>query len=212
VNWKRAILTGAGVLAALMISAGCGGSESATEHPAEHGSTGSTSAGAAPSAQDHNDADVTFAQHMIPHHRQAVEMSDVVLAIERIDPRVAELATSIKAAQGPEINQMQGWLDQWGDPPMPPMTPSEGHDMSGMSGDAMGMMSGEQMTVLKNAKGVEASRLFLTGMITHHEGAIAMAQNEIKDGRFPPAVELARMIVTTQQQEIDTMKGILETL
>jgi uncharacterized protein (DUF305 family) len=149
---------------------------------------------------------------MIPHHRQAVEMSDVVLAIDGIDPRVAELATSIKAAQGPEINQMQGWLDQWGNPPMPPMTPSEGHDMSGMSGDAMGMMSGEQMTALKNAKGVEASRLFLTGMITHHEGAIAMAQNEIKDGRFPPALELSRTIVTTQQQQIDTMKGILKTL
>ena len=211
-NWRQAILTGAGVLTALVISAGCGSGESATEHSAAHGSTGSTSAGAAPSSHDHNDADVTFAQHMIPHHRQAVEMSDVVLAIEGIDPRVTELATSIKAAQGPEITQMQGWLDQWGNPPMAPMTPSGGHNMSGMSGDTMGMMSDQQMTELKNAKGVEASRLFLTGMITHHEGAIAMAQNEIKDGRFPPAVELARTIVTTQQQEINTMKGVLETL
>ncbi len=68
---------------------------------------------------------------------------------------------------------------------MPPMAPGEGHgghDMGGMSGDTMGMMSDEQMTALKNADGVEASRLFLTGMITHHEGAIAMAQNEIQDG------------------------------
>lgn len=84
--------------------------------------------------------------------------------------------------------------------------------MDGMSGDAMGMMSDEQMAALKNANGVEASKLFLTGMITHHEGAIAMAQSEISDGSFAPAVELARSIVTTQQQEIDTMKGILATL
>ena len=68
------------------------------------------------------------------------------------------------------------------------------------------------MTALKNADGVEASKLFLTGMITHHEGAITMAQNEIQDGAFAPAIEMAHAIVKTQQQEIDTMKGILETL
>lgn len=76
----------------------------------------------------------------------------------------------------------------------------------------MGMMSDDDMTTLSNARGVEVSRLFLTGMIAHHEGAIAMAQIEIKDGQFTPAVELAQSVITTQQQEIDTMKGILETL
>ena len=176
---------------------------------------GSSSATAESSSQDHNDADVMFAQHMIPHHQQAIEMSDVVLAKQGIDPRVTDLATEIKAAQGPEIKQMQDWLGQWGNPPMPPMATEEGHgghDMEGMSGDGMGMMSDEEMTALNNAEGVEVSRLFLTGMITHHEGAIAMAQTEIEDGKFAPAVEMARAIVKTQQQEIDTMKGILETL
>ena len=85
-------------------------------------------------------------------------------------------------------------------------------DMPSMSGGMMGMMSDEQMTALNNAAGVEASRLFPTGMITHHEGAIDMAQTEINDGRFAPAIELSRSIVTTQQREIDTMKGILEKL
>ena len=124
---------------------------------------------------------------------------------------MTDLAADIKAAQGPEIKQMQDWLGQWGNPPMPATTTEEGnggHDMQGMSG----MMSDEEMTALKNASSVEAGRIFLTGMITHHEGAIAMAQTEIKDGKFAPAVELARAIVKTQQQEIDTMKGILETL
>ena len=72
-----------------------------------------------------------------------------------VDPRVTDLATAIKAAQGPEITEMQGWLGQWGNPPMPPMESGEGHsghDMGGMSGDAMGLMSDEEMTALKNAR------------------------------------------------------------
>ena len=210
--WRRTILAVAGAAAALVIAAGCGGGGSG---PEQSGHAASTSATAKAAADDHNDADVMFVGQMIPHHEQAVTMSDVILAKGGIDPRVTDLAADIKAAQAPEIKQMQDWLDQWGNPPMPPMATEGGHgghDMEGMSGDGMGMMSDEEMTALKNANGVEAGRLFLTGMITHHEGAIAMAQDEIKDGKFAPAVELARAIVKTQQQEIDTMKGILETL
>jgi uncharacterized protein (DUF305 family) len=203
------LIGAAGVLA--LAIAGCSSSDPGNAQS----SAPPASASASSSTRDHNDADVMFAQHMIPHHQQAVEMSDDLLAKQGIDARVTDLATQIKGAQGPEITQMRGWLDQWGNPPMPPMAPSEGHDghdMPGMSGDSMGMMSDEQMGALKNAAGVEAARLFLTGMITHHEGAIAMAQKEIKDGTFAPAVELARAVVKTQQQEIDTMKGILPTL
>jgi uncharacterized protein (DUF305 family) len=212
--WKRAIVMGAGTVAALVI-AGCSSDDSAAGHSAGHESSAATPATAEPSAQDHNDADVTFAQQMIPHHQQAIEMSDIVLARQGVDPRVTELATVIKAAQGPEIKQMQGWLGQWGNPPMPPMESGEGHeghDMGGSSGDGMGMMSAEQMTALKNADGVEASKLFLTGMIGHHEGAIDMAQIEIKDGKYAPAVDMARTIAKTQQEEIDTMKDLLTTL
>jgi uncharacterized protein (DUF305 family) len=192
---------GASALVALTV--GCSSPETTADH-SQHGSTASTSASAEADSQQHNDADVMFAQHMIPHHQQAVEMSDVVLAKKGIDPRVTDLATQIKAAQGPEIAQMQDWLGQWGNPPMPPM--------GDMSGHAMGMMSGDQMTALKNAEGVDAAKLFLTGMIGHHEGAITMAQDEIRDGRFAQAVDMARSIVTTQQQEIDTMRGILATM
>ena len=204
--WKRTTLIGAGALAVLALSTGCSSSNE-PEHPAGHNP--SSSATAAPTtsaaAQAHNDADVMFAQHMIPHHQQAVEMSDMVLGKQGIDPRVTQLATEIKAAQGPEIQQMQGWLTQWGTPAMPPMS---GHDMPAMQG----MMSEADMTALKDAQGVEASKLFLTQMIAHHEGAITMAQNEIKDGKYPAAIELAKAIVTTQQREIETMKGIAATL
>lgn len=80
--------------------------------------------------------------------------------------------------------------------------------MDGMSG----MMSEEDMTALQNAQGLEASKLFLTQMIQHHQGAITMAQNEINSGQYPATVALARSIVTGQQQEITTMQGILSSL
>ncbi|AGB25024.1 hypothetical protein Mycsm_04804 [Mycobacterium sp. JS623] len=204
--WKRTTLIGVGALAALAISTGCSSSNE-PEHPAAHSSSASATAAPTTSAvaEAHNDADVMFAQHMIPHHQQAVEMSDMVLGKQGIDARVTELANQIKAAQGPEIQLMQGWLTQWGTPAMPAMS---GHDMPGVSG----MMSNADMTALTNAQGVEASKLFLTQMIAHHEGAITMAQKEIKDGQYPAAIELAKSIVTAQQKEIDTMKGIVATL
>jgi uncharacterized protein (DUF305 family) len=185
---RRLLAVGAAALAALMVLAGCGGTSTSTK---------SSSA-----AQPHNTADVTFAQHMIPHHQQAVQMSDTVLSKQGIDPRVVTLANAIKAAQGPEIQQMQGWLSAWGEPTTMAMPD---HNMTGM-------MSQQDMTALQNAQGVEASKLFLSQMITHHEGAIAMAQDEIKTGQYPPAVAMAQSIGTSQQHEIDEMKGILASL
>jgi uncharacterized protein (DUF305 family) len=219
-------------LAALVIAAGCSNNSGSEQASSQSATTAGTTA--APSGEAHNQSDVMFAQHMIPHHQQAVEMSDVVLAKQGIDPRVTDLAKQIKAAQGPEIQQMQGWLTQWGSPQMPMPSGMPGHGdmpmpsgdmpghgsmpttsgMPGMSGTPgmTGMMSEQDMAALQNAQGVEASKLFLTQMIAHHEGAITMGQSEIKDGQYPGAVELARSIVTSQQKEIETMKGILATL
>jgi uncharacterized protein (DUF305 family) len=226
VMWKRTVLTSAGALAALAIAAGCSDNNGGGEQQMTHTSapaTASATATAPQGSEAHNDADVMFAQHMNPHHQQAIEMSDMLLAKQGIDPRVTKLAEQIKVAQGPEIEQMQGWLTQWGNPPMPTMPPGDmpGHgNMPGMSGTPStpgmpgmaGMMSKQDMTALQNAHSVEASKLFLTQMIKHHEGAITMAQTEIRDGQYPAAVELARAIVSTQQKEIDTMKGLLTTL
>ncbi|EUA12026.1 hypothetical protein I546_2683 [Mycobacterium kansasii 732] len=174
------------------------------------------------SADAHNPADMGFAQNMIQHHQQAIEMSDILLSKQRVDPRVVDLANQIKAAQSPEVQQMQTWLNQWGMstmPSMPGMTPDHGGmpghtTMPGHSGvPAMGgMMSEEDMAALRNAQGVEASKLFLTQMIQHHRGAITMAQNEIESGQYPAAISVARSIVSSQQQEIDTMQTILASL
>jgi uncharacterized protein (DUF305 family) len=200
---RRLLTMGVAALAMLTTLTACNRDSS---HEATHSGSTSSSVSSPAAAQQHNQADVTFAQHMIPHHQQAIEMSDTVLAKQGIDARVIDMANRIKAAQGPEIQQMQSWLSQWGLPTMP-MTPGSmaGHDVSGM-------MSEQDMNDLKSADGVEASKLFLTQMIAHHQGAITMGTDEIKNGQYPPAVSMAQSIVTGQQREITEMQGILASL
>jgi uncharacterized protein (DUF305 family) len=198
---RATMAVGAAVLAAVLAVGACSNSDTGKAGPSATGASTS-----APAVDPHNQADVTFAQQMTPHHRQAVEMSDMVLGKQGIDPRVVDLAGQIKAAQAPEIEQMQTWLSQWGTP-----IPSAMPGMPGMTG-MDGMMSEQDMASLQNAQGVAASKLYLTQMVKHHQGAIIMAQDEINHGQFPAAIAMARAIVTSQQQEIDTMNKILASL
>jgi len=214
----RTAAIGVAALAAVAAIGAC--SKSATTEAGPPAST-STQISATTQAAAHNQADMDFAHMMIPHHRQAIEMSDIILGKQGIDPRVVDLAEQIKAAQGPEITTLQGWMSQWGMPmsgmpgmsgsSMPPMSGMPGMDHGGMSG-MDGMMSPAQMDALTNAQGVEASKLFLTGMIAHHQGALTMAQDEINNGQFPDAIAMARSILGSQQKEIDTMNQILSSL
>ena len=211
--WKRIILIGAGAVALLVVSAACFKVDTGREDPAGQTTSAAATASAtmpAAGTEAHNNADVWFVRHMIPHHQQAIEMSDIVLAKQGIDPRVTELANTIKAAQGPEIQQMQDCLNQWGNPSMPTMAP--GDMQMPAHGGMPGMLSERELNALREAEGVDANRFFLTQMIAHHEGAISVVQTEIEEGQSPPAVAMARSIITTQQQEIDTMKGILASL
>jgi uncharacterized protein (DUF305 family) len=145
---------------------------------------------------------------MIPHHAQAVQMSDMVLAKNGIQADVRALATKIKAAQGPEIETMTGWLKSWNEPTQ--ATP--GHDLSRHGGGTAGMMSEEDMKKLDAARGTDAARLFLTQMIAHHEGAVSMAKTEGTDGKNPDAVALSKTIVASQGAEIKDMRSLLATL
>lgn len=153
---------------------------------------------------DHNDVDVTFAQQMIPHHSQALEMAR--LAVDRAqDPEVKELAARIEGAQEPEIEQMQGWLEAWGEDP-------ESEVMDGMDHGGDGMMSDQDMSRLEAATGGEFDAMFVEMMIEHHSGAVEMAETEIADGQFPEAIELATAIKEAQEAEIDEMRAMLEDL
>lgn len=218
---RRLILLIPALLAAAVLTAcGSGGS-----------STGATSATSATGSTDYNAADVIFAQNMIPHHRQAIEMADLA-GTHAQNPEVKTLAPQIRAAQTPEITTMVGWLTAWKQPTAPPAGGGgsgpgmggpgmggpgmNGHGMNGhgsetmMPGDTMeGMMSSADMTALGNATGPAFDKMFLTMMIAHHQGAVTMAKTEIRDGRYTPAQQLAENIQNTQNAEITSMRNLL---
>ncbi len=202
---KRLTAISATTLAASLALSGCS-PDTGTPAPAstlsgmDHGSM-SPSATDSEAAAGHNSADAMFAQMMTPHHEQAVQMSDIILAKKDLDPRVIQLAQDIKAAQGPEIKKMTDWLQAWGEP----MEMSGNHQMDGM-------MSPDDLAKLKAAEGTAASRMFLTQMIAHHEGAITMAEDEVANGSNPEAVALAKDVVSSQGAEVQAMKTLLGEL
>lgn len=195
---NRAAATAAITLTALLALAGCA---STTTGGGMDNMPGMGSSASASPAADVNMADMQFTMMMIPHHEQAVEMADMILGKDGIDERVLTLAEQIKAAQGPEIELMESWLDEWGTPM---------GDMDGM--DHGGMMSDTDMQALEDATGAEASRLFLEQMIVHHQGAIEMAQDEVDNGQNRDVITLAENIIASQTTEISTMEDILATL
>lgn len=196
-------------IAALTLSACTDSTEDTSAAPttAAGATTSVTDTATSGRDEEHSETDVMFAQMMLPHHQQAIEMSEIILAKDGIPADVTTLAEEIKAAQGPEIAQLTDWLEQWGEP-IEPQGGHGGHDMSTMEG----MLSDDEIQQLSQAQGVDAARMFLEQMIAHHRGAIAMAEDEVEGGRYRPAVELAQTIIDTQQQEIDTMRDLLTSL
>lgn len=164
---------------------------------------GST-AGSAP-AVEMNAADVEFAQGMIAHHEQAIEMAEIALDPNvGASPQVVDLATRIKGAQDPEVELMTGWLTAAGEPVA--MDTSEGHDMSTMDG----MMTADQMDAMAAMTGTEFDQMWLEMMIAHHQGAISQSETVKAEGSNPDVLALADQIITAQQAEITEMQNLLE--
>ncbi|MFI7016128.1 DUF305 domain-containing protein [Streptomyces sp. NPDC050164] len=214
---RRLAVVGAITAGGLLLAA-CGGNDM---EGMEHGSGSSASAspsptqatGENPAPGAFNDTDVMFAQMMIPHHEQALEMSK--LADGRAsDAEIKTLAAEIEKAQDPEIRTMKSWLKAWGKPEsagesMPGMDHGSGEmDHSQMSG----MMSDEDMKKLEAAKGTEFDRMFAELMIEHHKGAITMAEDEQKKGRNATAKKLAADVVSAQSAEVEKFEKILDRL
>lgn len=177
--------------AALVVLAGCSGTTAA---PAPEAGTSATPA----SSTAYAAADVAFVQGMIPHHEQAVAMADLT-PTRAASPELRELASRIRAGQGPEIDRMTGLLTAWGAP-----RPAPG-SMAGMGGMS-GMMSPDQMRGLETATGAAFDRAFLEMMVAHHTGAVEMARTELAQGRSPEARGLAQEILDAQQAEIAQMQ------
>lgn len=193
VDMKRSLvgyLAAASVLGLLVT--GC-----STDHQMDMGDSSDTSNSSMMGQSATDMADIAFAQMMIPHHEQAVVMSEYALA-NTDNPQILVLAQEILDAQGPEIKQMNVILERFDSN----MGGHDGHTMAGMLTD-------QELEALQAAKGTEFDQLFLIGMIAHHEGAIDMANDVLAAGADPEVRVLAETIIAGQQAEIELMQELL---
>lgn len=201
---RRLTATGAALAVAFTLAACSGqGEPSSPEEPTPD------AAEAADAAVAHNTADTEFAQMMIVHHQGALEMAE--LAVDQASTeQVRALGKQISAAQGPEIELMTGWLEQWGEPTAPEATDHSGMDHGGM--DMEGMDQAEVMAELSTLAGVDFDRRFLELMTEHHRGAIEMAETQRDEGENPEAIDLAGEIIDDQRLEIAEMEYLLREI
>jgi uncharacterized protein (DUF305 family) len=197
----RAAALLAAAAAGVALSATLSSCSTAAKTADDHG----THASSAAESSAHNEDDVLFAQLMIPHHQQAVELANMVPG-RSANPDVVSLAARVAAEQQPEIDAMKSSLRRWG------VNPAEMQHESGHAGLSMqGMVDDSTMLNLRGLKGPDFDILWLTSMIGHHQGAIDMAMVEVEAGKNPEMKAAAGSIITAQQAEIDQMKKMLQT-
>lgn len=191
---RKIVTRSTAILTVVTLLAACGSSTSSNVDSSTVESTSATA--------EFNDNDVMFAQMMIPHHEQAIEMADIAL-----DPSVGaskeitDLASQIKAAQDPEIAQMKALLTKWGKS----VATDSGMDHGSMMN---GMMSTDDMDSLGKLTGAAFDKAWAEGMIAHHQGAIDMANSVLANGTNTEINMLAKAIVSGQTAEIETLRGL----
>ena len=170
---------------------------------------GCSSGSAVDDSKSFNKADQKFVQEMIPHHEQAVVMSEMVSNVE-VSGETAALAAEIISAQASEIELMKSFLSEWGVEFDPNSDPHAGHMMSG--DESHGMMTDEELAELENSMGSNFEKMWLTMMLAHHKGAIKMAETVIADGKDTRVKTLAETIISAQQKEIELINSLLANL
>lgn len=146
-----------------------------------------------------NGSEAMFLQMMIPHHQQAILLSDIAISTSK-NSEVVKLAKQIKSAQSPEITQMKAWLKSAG------LGEDPGHSMHSMAG----MLSDREIDQLKSANGNDFDNLFLKGMIAHHQGAVDMAEM-IENSQNSELKSFGERIKTAQSKEIELMNEMLRS-
>jgi uncharacterized protein (DUF305 family) len=145
-------------------------------------------------------ADVMFLQMMIPHHQQAIDISNIALKTSK-DSELLALAKTIRDAQSSEIIQMQAWLKDAN------TTPGMGHSMDSMGG----MLDDAELSALSAATGKTFDALWLKGMIGHHDGAIHMT-TMIRDASNPDIKSFGENVVKDQSAQIVQMNAMLKRI
>ncbi len=182
----------------------------------DHGDANSGSAdGAAVAVVADESVDAGFSRDMSVHHAQAVAMGEAIRA-RTDDPELALLATDIVLTQQAQIGRFAGWLEQWGlpnaslEPPMAWAGDGHGdHDMAGVDSTMPGMATAEQVAALSTDPIETAERDFLTLMIAHHEGGVAMAEALLPLSARPEVERMAEAVIDAQVSEIGAMRQML---
>ncbi|MFB9722626.1 DUF305 domain-containing protein [Planobispora longispora] len=150
-----------------------------------------------------NAADVMFLQMMIPHHRQGAELAALAKARSAREP-VRTLAAAIAATQGDEARTMTDWLRAWR---QPLEAEPHAHDAHG----GLHVTPAEEAEALAGLRGAAFDARFLNVLIAHQHNAVEMARTELKTGRNPQAVELARRIERSRSEQIRQMLAELSS-
>ena len=194
---KSAVIIGAFILLAAGVLSLAINKSDDTDMGGMSGHSGHMSTG---TSANYTGADIMFLQMMIPHHQQAIDISNLALKVSK-DPELKALAQSIATAQAAEIIQMKTWLKDAGTSEDP------GHSMDGMGG----MLSDADLAALNAATGKQFDILWLKGMTGHHDGAIHMTMM-IEDANNPDIKEFGTNVVKAQSAEIKQMKAMLARL
>ena len=148
----------------------------------------------------YNDTDVHFLGMMVPHHQQAIDMSDVLLDSDVDDAKVRDLAQRIKDGQERENEQMRAWADEWG------IEKDMEHHSTHI---ANGMFHPEQLEQFEALRGDELRTAFLEMMHFHHNHVIKMTQDEVDRGGYEPLREMAKEMIEVQTAEMGEMEDLL---
>ncbi|WP_182481573.1 DUF305 domain-containing protein [Nocardioides immobilis] len=163
----------------------------------------------------YNDADASFASDLVQHHALSLTLVDLTRG-RNVSPGLTAIADEILAAQGPEIQSLTTWLTDW-DQPAPETIRDHANAHADERGEVVevpgddlpGMPDHAELEALEELDGPEFEQRWLELMVAHHEGAIEIAEEESDAGRFSPALDLARAVVTTQQDQVEQMKSLL---
>ena len=208
----RIAVTGTAVAIAAGLLAGCGGDgepEAAPSTsvlvPGRPGEPNKTELKGPAEPSEPTAAEVRFMQMMIPHHAQALEMSG--LAPDRAsDEQVRSIANRIDLAQKVEISAMKSWLDK----NSKAVLKAHGENHGAHHTEMAGMATPEQLKQLRDARGDAFDKLYLTLMITHHQGALTMVKDVLGKGADVTVQEMARDVESTQMAEIGRMRALLQ--
>jgi len=162
----------------------------------------------APNGDRYNDADLEFLNDMTQHHAQAILMV-AMTGTHPLSPAAQRVAEDIRSTNGPQVEEMVDWLQDWDEPvPETSMDHAHGDDVADSYSSLPGMATDEELSALETLAGSELDRRWLTLMVNHHEGAITLTEAELDLGVYGPARELATVIQRTQRQQLERITAL----